>query len=204
MSLIAGLVVSVGKVALRSCCLSSWCIHSPNDWGTEASKPLALSLIDKPKSHHVRMSFLEPVTPYLLNATGLKGEAELVKWSAYLMILMGLSSFAGLAFVAAPYGKYFNTATAKFFGFMMPGKLAWVLQELPSFALPAWFWWRAATDASPRYDHLRAVSPNTVLLSLMLLHYLNRTFIFPLRLRGGKPTPFGIFLMAFVFCLWNG
>lgn len=150
------------------------------------------------------MSYLDAVTPYLLNATGAKGEAELLKWSAYLMIAMGASSFIGLQMVAAPYGKYWNTATAKFFGFMMNGKLAWILQELPSFALPAWFWWTAASDPSARYDHLRTISPNTIMLSLMLLHYFNRTFIFPMRLRGGKPTPFGIFLMALVFCLWNG
>lgn len=29
-------------------------------------------------------------------------------------------------------------------------------------------------------------------------------FIFPLRLRGGKPTPFTVWLMAAVFCIYNG
>jgi hypothetical protein len=31
-----------------------------------------------------------------------------------------------------------------------------------------------------------------------------RDFIFPFRLRGGKPTPFTVWLMATVFCLYNG
>lgn len=150
------------------------------------------------------MAYLDPVTPQLLQLTGLKTEADLLNRSALLMIAMGASSFVGLMFMAAPYGKYFNTSAANFFGFLMNGKLAWILQELPSFAVPAWFWWKAASDPSSRYDHLRTVSPNTILLSLMLLHYFNRTFVFPMRLRGGKPTPFGIFLMALVFCLWNG
>jgi len=51
---------------------------------------------------------------------------------------------------------------------------------------------------------LTSLTPETVLLSLLLLHYANRTFIFPLRLRGGKPTPFIVFAMALGFCLFNG
>lgn len=36
------------------------------------------------------------------------------------------------------------------------------------------------------------------------VHYFNRDFIFPLRLRGGKPTPFVVWLSAAVFCIYNG
>jgi 3-oxo-5-alpha-steroid 4-dehydrogenase 1 len=46
--------------------------------------------------------------------------------------------------------------------------------------------------------------PNWILLGLFLLHYVNRSFIFPLLIRGGKPTPFVIFLLAFIFCVFNG
>lgn len=45
---------------------------------------------------------------------------------------------------------------------------------------------------------------NRVLLGLFLLHYTQRTFIFPLLIRGGKPTPAVLVLMAFAFCLYNG
>lgn len=36
------------------------------------------------------------------------------------------------------------------------------------------------------------------------LTVLRSDFIFPLRLRGGKPTPFTVWLMAAVFCIYNG
>jgi hypothetical protein len=35
-------------------------------------------------------------------------------------------------------------------------------------------------------------------------HYFNRSFVYPLRLVGAKSTPVGVFLMALVFCVWNG
>jgi 3-oxo-5-alpha-steroid 4-dehydrogenase 1 len=43
-----------------------------------------------------------------------------------------------------------------------------------------------------------------VLLAAFLLHYANRAFVYPLRMRGGKPTPLLVMLMAVVFCFWNG
>jgi 3-oxo-5-alpha-steroid 4-dehydrogenase 1 len=37
-----------------------------------------------------------------------------------------------------------------------------------------------------------------------MVHYINRTMIFPLRMRGGKPSKFMTFIMALVFCSANG
>lgn len=132
---------------------------------------------------------------------GVKNEADLIVALSYVMIVSGASAFVALVwFMAAPYGRYANEA-APAFGFMMNGRLAWVLQELPSFLIPAAMWLWGVWTANPR---LTAFTPNTVLLGMFLYHYFNRALIFPLRIRGGKPTPFGVFLMAFVFCLWNG
>ena len=39
---------------------------------------------------------------------------------------------------------------------------------------------------------------------MFLLHYVQRTFVFPLLIRGGKPTPLIVFLMAFFYCVANG
>jgi 3-oxo-5-alpha-steroid 4-dehydrogenase 1 len=41
-------------------------------------------------------------------------------------------------------------------------------------------------------------------MALFLVHYLNRTFVYPLQIRGGKPTPFSVFGLAFFFCILNG
>ena len=43
-----------------------------------------------------------------------------------------------------------------------------------------------------------------VLLSMFTMHYINRTLIFPLRIRNGKPTPFIPFILATGFCAVNG
>lgn len=127
-------------------------------------------------------------------------EALLLERSSYLMIAMGLLAFIPLLLgVQAPYGKYADKASKLGMGWLqMNPKLAWLLQELPSFAIPAGFW---ATSSNPA---VWTVSPQSILLACFLLHYLNRTFIYPLRIRGGKPTPFAVFAMAFFFCLWNG
>ncbi|RUS83040.1 hypothetical protein EGW08_009179 [Elysia chlorotica] len=37
-----------------------------------------------------------------------------------------------------------------------------------------------------------------------MIHYFQRTFVFPLLIRGGKPTPLFPFVLAFIFCAVNG
>ena len=66
-------------------------------------------------------------------------------------------------------------------------------QELWSFAVPALWLTLAATPA--QLERLRQPA-NALLLALFLVHYLHRDFIFPLRIRGGKPTPFVVWLMV--------
>ena len=41
-------------------------------------------------------------------------------------------------------------------------------------------------------------------MGTFLLHYFNRDLIFPFRIRAGKPTPFIVWLLAAVFCVYNG
>ncbi|NWI56046.1 S5A1 dehydrogenase, partial [Calyptomena viridis] len=43
-----------------------------------------------------------------------------------------------------------------------------------------------------------------VLLGCFLLHYMHRALIFPLLIRQGKPTPFFTFVLALLFCVFNG
>ena len=45
---------------------------------------------------------------------------------------------------------------------------------------------------------------NILFITLFTVHYINRTMIFPLRMRGGKPSKFMTFIMALVFCSANG
>jgi len=45
-----------------------------------------------------------------------------------------------------------------------------------------------------------AATPNRVLFFLVVLHYTNRTFVYPFRTRGGKPSPLYVTMLA---ALWN-
>ncbi len=47
---------------------------------------------------------------------------------------------------------------------------------------------------------------NVVLLSLFVIHYIQRALIYPLfRMKSGAaPMPISVMFMAFLFCLWNG
>lgn len=121
---------------------------------------------------------------------------------SYLMLASGAAAFIALMFVTAPYGRYAEKASP-LYGFKINGKLAWIVQEAPSFFLPVFMWWTASKDPS-RAALLSNVNANTILLIMFLFHYFNRSFVFPLRIVGGKPTPAVVCLMALAFCLWNG
>lgn len=118
---------------------------------------------------------------------------------AYIMILTALITLPVLLVgPTAPYGRYSTTG----WGFMIPNKIAWVTQEINSLAVPViWLGFFATDDQMSRlYD-----SPvNGILVAMFLVHYVYRDVVYPCRLRGGKPTPFTVWFLAFVFCLYNG
>ncbi|KAG8465302.1 hypothetical protein KFE25_002609 [Diacronema lutheri] len=121
--------------------------------------------------------------------------AQLDNWMcAALVGSMLPAALVLLAGVQAPYGRYSSRA----WGVLVNGKLAWILQEMPSIAIPVAF--ACATRASAPTSSLA----NRVLLGAFCAHYLNRTFIFPMLIRGGKPTPLSVFMMALGFCMTNG
>lgn len=110
-------------------------------------------------------------------------------WLAGSMVLAWVLS----RYVGVPYGRYTSSA----FGFLVPARLAWMVQEAPAFLVPLHL---LLCSGGARLHHW----PNLILLGLFLAHYGYRTFIFPLLIRGGKPTPAGLFVLAFLFCSYNG
>jgi 3-oxo-5-alpha-steroid 4-dehydrogenase 1 len=106
------------------------------------------------------------------------------------LALAGVTALA-LLFVAAPYGRYERGG----WGPTLPAALGWVLMELPAVALFAVFFFAG--------DHRFEVVP-LVLLGLWQLHYLNRTFVFPLRMRApGRRMPLLIAFLAIAFNTLN-
>lgn len=91
-------------------------------------------------------------------------------------------TFVSLLWITAPYGRH----ERKGWGPRLPARLGWVLMELPAVLVPL-----ACAWAGPG-------SPGAwVLLGAWLLHYLHRTFVYPLRMRmGGRAIPASIVAMG--------
>jgi len=104
-------------------------------------------------------------------------------------ILFGLAAVTAVAllFVVAPYGRHQRTG----WGPTLTSRLGWVIMECPaSIGFAAIFAFGAhRSDAVP-----------LVLLGLWQLHYLQRTFVYPLRIREGrKRIPLLIVTLGFSF-----
>jgi protein-S-isoprenylcysteine O-methyltransferase Ste14 len=94
------------------------------------------------------------------------------RWYFYgivALVASGVATFFALLFVPAPYGRYERPG----FGPTVPARLGWVLQELPAPLLFAIVFFRG--------EHAFRAVPLTF-LCMWELHYLYRTFVYPLRL----------------------
>ena len=114
------------------------------------------------------------------------------------MLACGALALAALQVQTAPYGRY-EAAASRSWGPRFDARVAWVLQECPCVVLPAW---HVAAHAARGGA---APPPRAcALLACFLFHYINRTFVYPLRMRGGRPTPVSVFALALGFCVVNG
>jgi hypothetical protein len=114
----------------------------------------------------------------------------------YFYALVGLAVSGALAFVAllvipAPYGRHERAG----FGPTLPTRLAWVVQELPAPLVFALVFFRG--------EHATRTVP-LLFLALWQLHYLQRTFVYPLRMRvGAQGTPVTTVALAIAFNVAN-
>ena len=103
-----------------------------------------------------------------------------------IMLVLGLICFFALYFIPAGYGKLID----KKWGFSFNNKTAWTLMECPT--LIVMFYLLCTLD----YEH----KPVRVLLaSFFILHYIQRTLIFPALLKGKSKMPILIVLMGMLF-----
>ncbi len=112
----------------------------------------------------------------------------------YLLTLAELAlaplTAALLLKVRAPYGRHYEAG----WGPNVPSWIGWVLMECPATLLFAWVYFLG--------DFWRNRAP-FLLFCIWQLHYVNRTFVFPLRLRSpDKPMPLAVLLSGVAFnCL---
>ena len=107
------------------------------------------------------------------------------------MVAMASVVFVALYFVKAGYGKFRTPG----WGFSINNKTAWVLMEAPVFFTMAVLWLQSADPW---------LLPQLVLFLLFELHYFQRSFVFPLLLKGKGSMPVCIMLMGVTFNVVNG
>lgn len=114
---------------------------------------------------------------------------ERLNFICVLWALVGVGSFILLQFVTAPYGRHIK----KGWGLEISNKWGWFLMEIPSFLILLYFY-LSSTQSS--YASLLSI--------LWLIHYFNRSFIYPFRIRTkGKKMPLAIAGSAIFFNLIN-
>lgn len=99
--------------------------------------------------------------------------------------------FIALYFVKAGYGMFRDSR----WGISIDNKTAWVLMEAPVFVVMCLLWW----DSDRRTDTVPLIC-----FLLFQLHYFQRSFIFPLLMKGKSRMPIAIMAMGIVFNVLNG
>lgn len=107
-----------------------------------------------------------------------------------VMVILAVIVFLALQKLTAGYGMMYNTK----WGPSINNRAGWIIMEAPSFFGMIIFWVLSARPAE-----MGAI----VIASLFLLHYFQRTFIFPLLIKGKSRMPWAIILMGVTFNLVN-
>lgn len=118
-------------------------------------------------------------------------ERQLHGWAVGAEFALALITVVVVSFVVAPYGRYLRAG----WGPTLRAPLGWFLMELPAVVLFALFFFSGA--ASFQLVPL-------LLLGLWQLHYLHRTFVYPLSMRfGHKRMPVLVVCLAIAFNTLN-
>lgn len=106
------------------------------------------------------------------------------------MVVLAIIVFIALQKVTAGYGVAYTRA----WGPAVPNRIGWVFMEAPVFIAMLIIWLTSSRREEPAL---------AVMTSLFLLHYFQRSFIFPFLIRGRSRMPLSIILMGITFNLVN-
>lgn len=109
----------------------------------------------------------------------------------WVMAVTAVIVFIALYFVKAGYGIF----RTKQWGLSINNKVAWILMEAPVFFVMLYMW---ASNGTP------TTLPAFLAFLLFELHYFQRSFIFPLMMKGQSQMPVAIMLMGIIFNVING
>lgn len=111
-------------------------------------------------------------------------------WLLVVMAVTAVVVFISLHFVSAGYGMMYTRQ----WGPSVGNRLGWVMMEAPVFVAMAVLWW-----LSPRRFEITPL----VIFCLFQAHYFQRSFIFPLLIKGKNRMPLSIILMGVLFNVIN-
>ena len=106
------------------------------------------------------------------------------------MIVLAMIVFVVLHRVTAGYGMMYNRQ----WGPAVGNRTGWVLMEAPAFAAMLLLWLLSPRAAQPAL---------VVMASLFEIHYFQRSFIFPLLIRGKSRMPLAIIAAGIIFNVIN-
>lgn len=109
----------------------------------------------------------------------------------WVMSVLAIVVFICLYFITAGYGQF----RTKRWGYSIDNRVAWFLMEAPVFFVMLIIWCRAGFPF-----HL----PELILLGLFLVHYFQRSFVFPCLMKGHSRMPLSIMMMGVLFNVING
>lgn len=109
----------------------------------------------------------------------------------FVVALIGFLVFVALYHVDAGYGKMRSDK----WGPAINNKVGWMLMECPVFFVMLFMW--GSSD-------LRYNLPYLVFFLLFELHYFQRSFIFPMLMKGRSKMPLVIMALSIVFNMTNG
>jgi protein-S-isoprenylcysteine O-methyltransferase Ste14 len=109
----------------------------------------------------------------------------------WLVVVLAVVTFALLQVITAPYGRHQRPG----WGPTIPNRLGWIVMESPALVLFGWLFWGG--------EHRAELVPQ-VLAALWMLHYVQRTVVFPFRIHSrGRRMALSIAAAGFAFNVLN-
>jgi hypothetical protein len=116
---------------------------------------------------------------------------ELHRMFTWILIAMAAITLIVISFLPAPYGRHQRGN----WGPTIPARLAWIVMETPAVIAFAWIYMQG--------QHRFETVP-LLLFGMWQFHYVQRTYVFPFRMRSeGKTMPVIVCAMAVFFQLLN-
>ena len=134
----------------------------------------------------------------MINFVGIYQESTMSTYYIIMtcMAVMAVIVFIALFFFKAGYG-YLSSSN---WGPKINNRIAWILMEAPAFIFLLYYTIRFALSGT---DTGNSKIVLYIMAGLYLLHYFQRSFIFPLMMRGKSTMPVAVMLMGLVFNTLN-